>query len=589
MKRLLFLSIILISIFTLNVNAKEVQIYFYSEGGTPKTKDFKIVDGFVSYKKEVNYASYKDNSNIKMINSIKGKQFILKKNGTYQVDGKEWYAYNDTTNKIYYFDESETYKMSKIIENLGLKDSPNPVISMYANWNEEGKEEFAPSYDTKAESIIIKAKKRIISIKEELDLDIIYEPNNSQEEKVTWTSSNDKIATVSKGVVTGISKGTVTITAKTKRGLSTNIKIKVTETKKHYVYLKLNANNGTILEEHGDSYQIKNNSIYKDENNIIHKIEYNAEMGKNGIADYNNEDYINLSKVFYDAKKGAEWNTKPDGSGKSYDQNISYKASDFCNASKKDCEVTLYVNWKKTTKTLRVGTFNIGYFHCGTSKYECKPTANDFTKLIKNNDIDLIGLQEAGSEKFLITKKSKEKSNKVIESIGKKAELKYSYITSPRNINAMLSKYKLNKKESTKLPSCGEVRSLDKAIINVNGIDISYYNTHLSYNIDEEKNCPKKHMEFIANKIKDDPNPIILTGDFNSNSIDNYNEFLKPLGFEVAAHNHKYHGKNGKESYMDSVFVIPKEHIYIIEEETILTYLKYSDHNLVFTTLEIKK
>ena len=153
----------------------------------------------------------------------------------------------------------------------------------------------------------------------------------------------------------------------------------------------------------------------------------------------------------------------------------------------------------------------------------------------------------------------------------------------------MLSKYKLNKKESTKLPSCGEARSLDKAIINVNGIDISYYNTHLSYNIDEEKNCPKKHMEFIANKIKDDPNPIILTGDFNSNSIDNYNEFLKPLGFEVAAHNHKYHGKNGKESYMDSIFVIPKDHIYIIEEETILTYLKYSDHNLVFTTLEIKK
>ena len=586
MKRLLFLSIIFVSIFTLNVNAKEVQIYFYSEGGTPKTKDFKVTDDFVSYKDGTNHATYKDNSNIKILNSIKGKSFILKKNGTYQVDGKEWYAYNDTTNKIYYFDESDTYEISKIITKLGLKNNPSPVITMHANWKEEEQEN---SYGVKAESIQILSNKNKISIKEKLDLNVIYKPNNAQEEKVFWSSSDDKIAKVYKGVVTGLSKGTVTITARTKSNLKSTIKIRVTEAKKHYVYIKLNANNGSLLEDHGESYYVKNNSIYNKDNSVIHKIEYNAKMHEVGLANYNNKKHINLEKTFYEAKKGAEWNTKPDGSGKSYDQNKIYKASDFCNASRNDCEVTLYVNWKKTTQTLRVGTFNIGYFSCGSSKYECKPTTEDFTRLIKNNDLDIIGLQEAGLEKFFLTKRSKEKSNRAIQTMGTKAGLKHSYITSPRNINAILSKYKLNKKETTKLPSCGEKRSLEKTVININGIDISYYNTHLSYNIDEEKNCPKKHMAFVAEKLKNDLNPIIITGDFNSNSIDNYNEYLKPLGFEVAAHNHKYHGIKDKESYMDSVFVLSKGHIYITSEETILTYQKYSDHNLVFTTLEIKK
>ena len=49
----------------------------------------------------------------------------------------------------------------------------------------------------------------------------------------------------------------------------------------------------------------------------------------------------------YTAKKGAEWNTKPNGSGKSYSQKQVYKSSDLCDASEKDCTVTLYVNWER--------------------------------------------------------------------------------------------------------------------------------------------------------------------------------------------------------------------------------------------------
>lgn len=51
---------------------------------------------------------------------------------------------------------------------------------------------------------------------------------NTKNDKVTWTTANKKIATVSsKGKIKGVKKGTTTITAKTKSGLEVEIQIKV--------------------------------------------------------------------------------------------------------------------------------------------------------------------------------------------------------------------------------------------------------------------------------------------------------------------------------------------------------------------------
>lgn len=51
---------------------------------------------------------------------------------------------------------------------------------------------------------------------------------NTKNDKVTWTTANKKIATVSsKGKIKGIKKGTTTITATTKSGLEVEIQIKV--------------------------------------------------------------------------------------------------------------------------------------------------------------------------------------------------------------------------------------------------------------------------------------------------------------------------------------------------------------------------
>lgn len=55
-------------------------------------------------------------------------------------------------------------------------------------------------------------------------------PSNATDKKITWSSSDPKIAKVNqKGVVTGVKKGTVTITAKTSNGKKATCKVTVRE------------------------------------------------------------------------------------------------------------------------------------------------------------------------------------------------------------------------------------------------------------------------------------------------------------------------------------------------------------------------
>ncbi len=349
-KKILFLSIIFVSLFMINVNAKEVQIYFYAEGGKTSTKDFKISSDYVTYKDGTQYATYKDTDTIKTINSIKGHKFTLKKSGTYQVFGKEWYAYNDSTNKMYYFDDTKDYKVATIISKLGLTKDPYPVISMFANWDDDdnngGSQVDAPEPKVKAKAISLKASKTTIKEAGTTNITVKYKPSNATKESITWTSSNTKVAKVSsKGVVTGIKEGTVTITAKTKNNLKATIKIKVEKINK--VIIKMKSNGGKLVSPHNSKITEKSGNILLSGKEEVVKIAYGGKTVKSGLPDYHNDKYINIDRSSYIAKAGAEWNTKADGKGKSYNQKKVYKASDFCDASKKDCTVTLYVNWTK--------------------------------------------------------------------------------------------------------------------------------------------------------------------------------------------------------------------------------------------------
>lgn len=69
-----------------------------------------------------------------------------------------------------------------------------------------------------------------------LVLTATIEPDNATAKSLTWTSSNNDIATVDNGTVTGVTPGTVTITAETTDGTKLSASCKVTVTEQSIVY-----------------------------------------------------------------------------------------------------------------------------------------------------------------------------------------------------------------------------------------------------------------------------------------------------------------------------------------------------------------
>ena len=76
---------------TISVSAKEIDFYFYPNGGTPTTPGFEVGSyGYINNNYNF-YASYTDKDTIKNINSIAGQKFTLSKANTSLVKGREWY------------------------------------------------------------------------------------------------------------------------------------------------------------------------------------------------------------------------------------------------------------------------------------------------------------------------------------------------------------------------------------------------------------------------------------------------------------------------------------------------------------------
>ena len=113
----------------------------------------------------------------------------------------------------------------------------------------------------------------------------------------------------------------------------------------NYVIIKYNINGGTLGTEYDSQISIYNNYVMLNNEYLVTKIAYGNTLGNNGLVNYNNSTYLNVKKSGYAAKDKAEWNTKVDGTGISYNQKTAYSSNDFCDASNNDCEVTLYVNW----------------------------------------------------------------------------------------------------------------------------------------------------------------------------------------------------------------------------------------------------
>ena len=108
-----------------------------------------------------------------------------------------------------------------------------------------------------------------------------------------------------------------------------------------------------------------NGSTYS---NPFFTLKYGSSTDRDGLPNYNNSKYLNITKTGHNAISGQEWKCLSGCtlSGKVFNQATVYKASDFCDASKGDCTVTLGVNWVASTYTITLNSQ--GATSSGTTK-----------------------------------------------------------------------------------------------------------------------------------------------------------------------------------------------------------------------------
>jgi len=79
-----------------------------------------------------------------------------------------------------------------------------------------------------AKEIVLNKETLSVKAGESDSLKFTINPDNTKDKTVSWSTSNDTIATVSQGTVTGVNEGTCTVTVKTSNGKTDSCEITVT-------------------------------------------------------------------------------------------------------------------------------------------------------------------------------------------------------------------------------------------------------------------------------------------------------------------------------------------------------------------------
>ncbi len=314
--------------------------------------------------------------------------------------------------------------------------------------------------------------------------------------------------------------------------------------------------------------------------------------------------------------------TQPANPTKSgYTFNGWYNGSTKFNFSTKiTSNLTLTANWTAnvTGTKLTIGTFNVGYFECGSlaesgftrvGTTKCTkasrvykivyPGGQRYEKSIidpnlmaesfKSNSLDIIGVQEShisirgtgydwGGEYL---------ANAILPKYGKTAEATKNWFMAGF-VPIYSPKYTIKSYKNI-LVSSSSGRRDSKIVITVNGVDISIYNAHQGLGSDNETTFSE-----LAKVMKDDPNPIIAMGDWNITNVTMFNKYLLPLGFgKVAQDTTTYNmWMNASQAICDSIWVKPKgsdgkNHISYVSQKTVKLFGELSDHNMVVATVSI--
>lgn len=225
----------------------------------------------------------------------------------------------------------------------------------------------------------------------------------------------------------------------------------------------------------------------------------------------------------------------------------------------------------KMPTTLRIGSYNIK--HGADANLNLQTIA----QVIKDADLDIVGLQEI-DYKTTRSKKADQPAK-----LAEYAEMPYYVFV--RGIDyqggqygtLILSKYPIVSSEVIPLESWDkEARSLGHAVIDVNGIQIDFFNTHLSY---EDKTLRGLQFAEGAEKTKGCEN-FILTGDFNTAD---FSEFAVIGGDLINNSVRSYPTFPGSMSAIDNI--VFSDRFKEIASGTVTE--SYSDHYMLWAEFEI--
>ena len=121
----------------------------------------------------------------------------------------------------------------------------------------------------------------------------------------------------------------------------------------HKLHIQYHANGGYMASSHGEGLSINDEGlIVYNGKTTIQNINYGSTLPENGLFDWDNKTYINIRKQGYTIVDESAWNTKPDGTGTSYNQKKVYNVSTLADLTDGDVTLTLYANWVPITYTI---------------------------------------------------------------------------------------------------------------------------------------------------------------------------------------------------------------------------------------------
>ena len=275
---------------------------------------------------------YGDKMNSDGLANYNNKDYLyITRSGYSVIDNQEWICLSgcSTSNKVY--SQASQYSSNDFCNAL----NGDCTVVLGVNW----KNVYTISYDANggrnAPSNQIKIYGQSITLSSSKPIRIGYTFTG-------WNTSSDGSGTSYSVGATYSNNANVTLYA---------------QWKINKVYIKLNANGGTVTSNtsKGGTYTVDSSGIIsRNGNNIFHNINYGNKMNSSGLANYNNKDYLYITKRGFTTNKNQEWICLSGctTSGKVYSQYEAYSSDDFCDAKENNCTVVLGVNWKKDSYTI---------------------------------------------------------------------------------------------------------------------------------------------------------------------------------------------------------------------------------------------